>query len=537
MKKINYKNILLITIISLGFFLRIFRISYSPPSLNWDEAAIGYNAYSILKTGKDEYGYRLPLSFRSFDDFKPPLYSYLTTIPILLFGLNELSVRLLAVFSGTLSIFLIFLIGKKMFNRNVGLLSAIFMAIQPWSIHFSRVAFEATAALPITLAGIYFLLEARSKNSFRLVLLSLISTILGAYAYYANRALFIPSIVIILFFARKIIKGKKQVYKTIITIIIFSLPIIWLMMAGGGLERFHNTSIFSILENYDGSYLSLSQNKLFYLVKSIFARYLSYFSPANLFVRGTPEPIQRIHGFSVFFPLQFIFLLVGGYYLIKNAKKYSIFIIFLLLMPTPASITWNWFSTVRVLPLFALLTIIMGLGVEKLYLLISKRSKVLSTITFASISVILLNSLAVLLTTLFLYTPYAEKGDWQFGFREIMNEIKPYYEDYDQVILETGHAQPHIFTLFYLQYDPARYHESIQCPDCVPIPRLNWDFGNIRFRKIYWPDDRNLKNTLFIGNEYNLPTSDVQSQEGAVIIKEIYDTHGSFVARVVTTGD
>lgn len=536
MKKSDYTKIILIAIIAFGFFLRIFRIGYAPPSLNWDEAAIGYNAYSILKTGKDEYGYRLPLSFRSFDDFKPPIYSYLTTIPILFLGLNELSVRLLAVISGTASIFLVYLIGKKLFGQKAAIFASLFMAIQPWSIHFSRAAFEATAALPITLLGAYFLLEARTKNSFKMLLLSLASTIIASYAYYANRALFIPSIAIILFFGRNIIKGKKRIKKTIFTILILSLPIIWLMLAGGGLERFNHTSIFSILKNYDGKYLSLANNKLFYLAKSILARYLSYFSPANLFVRGTPEPIQQIHGFSVFFPIQFIFIVIGSFFLARNYKKYPFFLIFLFLFPTPAAITWNWFSEVRVLPFFSFITIIAGHGLDQLITLLSKKSKLLNVVTLSGLGIILLNSFAVLLTTLFLYTPYAEKGDWQFGFREIMNEIKPYYEDFDQVILETGHAQPHIFTLFYLQYDPAKYHQSIKCPDCVPIPRLNWDFGNIKFRKIYWPDDRNLKNTLFIGNEYNLPTGDVNSQEGAKIIKEVYDSHGSFVARIVSTG-
>lgn len=534
MKKFDYKKFVLILIIALGFFLRIFRISYAPPSLNWDEAAIGYNAYSILKTGKDEYGYRMPLSFRSFDDFKPPIYSYLTTISIMLFGLNELSTRLVAIIAGTVSIFLVYLIGKKLFGQKAAIFAAAFMAIQPWSVHFSRAAFEATVALPITLLGVYFLLVAQSKNSFKMLLFSLAFTIIATYAYYANRALFIPSIAIILYFGRNIIKGKDKIKKTIITILIFSLPIMWLMLAGGGLKRFNHTSIFSILGNFDGSFFSLTKNKLYFIAKNITARYLSYFSPANLFVRGTPEPIQQIHGFSVFFPIQFIFILIGSYYLAKNYKKYPIFLIFLFLFPTPAAITWNWFSEVRVLPFFAFLTIIAGHGLNQLISLLSKKSKLLSVVTLSGLGIIFLNSFAVLLTTLFLYIPYAEKGDWQFGFREIMNEIKPYYENYDQVILETGHAQPHIFTLFYLQYNPAKYQESIGCPDCVPIPRFNWDFGNFKFRKIYWPEDRNLKNTLFIGNEYNLPVGDINSQEGANIIKDVYDSHGSFVARVVS---
>ena len=51
----------LILILALAAFLRFYKIGQVPPSLNWDEVAIGYNAYSILKTGKDEWGVPFPL--------------------------------------------------------------------------------------------------------------------------------------------------------------------------------------------------------------------------------------------------------------------------------------------------------------------------------------------------------------------------------------------------------------------------------------------------------------------------------------------
>ena len=59
-------KLLLIFIIGLSFFLRIYKVTSVPPSLNWDEVSIAYNAYSILKTGKDEWGDFLPLHFKSY---------------------------------------------------------------------------------------------------------------------------------------------------------------------------------------------------------------------------------------------------------------------------------------------------------------------------------------------------------------------------------------------------------------------------------------------------------------------------------------
>ena len=47
----------LLAIIILAFILRFYKLGQIPPSLDWDETAHGYNAYSILKTARDEYGY------------------------------------------------------------------------------------------------------------------------------------------------------------------------------------------------------------------------------------------------------------------------------------------------------------------------------------------------------------------------------------------------------------------------------------------------------------------------------------------------
>src|SRR3989304_8681256 len=97
------KRIILIgLIILLAGFLRLYNLASLPPSLEWDEVATGYDAYSILKTGRDQYGNCLPLTFRSLDDYKPPLYTYLTAISIWIWGWNDFAVRFTGAFLGTL---------------------------------------------------------------------------------------------------------------------------------------------------------------------------------------------------------------------------------------------------------------------------------------------------------------------------------------------------------------------------------------------------------------------------------------------------
>ena len=108
---------LIIALFATGAFLRFYRLSDTPPGLYPDETAIGYNAYSILETGKDEFGKPFPLYYRSYDDYKMPVYMYATAFNIKMFGLNTFSVRFLSALFGALTIpslyFLVLELSKK----------------------------------------------------------------------------------------------------------------------------------------------------------------------------------------------------------------------------------------------------------------------------------------------------------------------------------------------------------------------------------------------------------------------------------------
>src|SRR4030043_1082025 len=155
------EKIILLAIVFLAFTIRFYKLQEVPPALNLDEVAIGYNAYSILKTGRDEYGLRFPVFFRPHDDYKPPLYIYLAVPSIAIFGLNEIGVRFPSMLFGTLSVFMIYFLvvevasehhSNKM-KRTIGLISALLLAISPWHIQYSRAAFETNTAVFLCLMG------------------------------------------------------------------------------------------------------------------------------------------------------------------------------------------------------------------------------------------------------------------------------------------------------------------------------------------------------------------------------------------------
>src|SRR3990170_2437800 len=93
--------ILFLAILSIGFYLRFYQLGVNPPHLYWDEASLGYNAYTIATSFRDEHGEFLPLDrFIAFGDYKPPGYIYAAVPSILLLGLNEFSVRLPSAIAG-----------------------------------------------------------------------------------------------------------------------------------------------------------------------------------------------------------------------------------------------------------------------------------------------------------------------------------------------------------------------------------------------------------------------------------------------------
>src|SRR5688572_21785335 len=140
---------ILFLIIILAAALRILWLGSIPSGFFRDEAAIGYNIYSIVKTGMDEYGLTYPLVFRSFEVFFLPLYFYLSTPIIWLLGLSEFATRLLSSISGIFAVYAAYLIAKEIWNEKVGVLTAFILAITPWHIFYSRGTFEGNLALTL----------------------------------------------------------------------------------------------------------------------------------------------------------------------------------------------------------------------------------------------------------------------------------------------------------------------------------------------------------------------------------------------------
>src|SRR6266705_1449855 len=162
--RIHKYTFILIGIIMLAAILRFWQLGHVPVSPDWDEVALGYDAYSIIHTGRDEFGKFLPVVLRSFDDYKPALYTYLTIPFVYVFGLSVFAVRVPSAIFGVLAVLATYFLAKELFrNHSIALIAALLMAISPWSLQFSRVGFEANVGDALNVFAALFFVKALKR--------------------------------------------------------------------------------------------------------------------------------------------------------------------------------------------------------------------------------------------------------------------------------------------------------------------------------------------------------------------------------------
>ena len=203
LSKISILSIFLLALI-LATITRFYKLGEAPAGLYLDEAGQGYSAYSILKTGKDEFGKAFPVVFRSFTDFKTPVYIYMIVVLIPIFGLTKFTVRFPSFLFSILTIPILYLLIKnitpKKYAEKLALISILMLAMSPWHILFGRTTFECNVALFFLLAGIYFFYQGLKvpKN----LLLSSLMFAIAIPAYHAQRII-APLIMVFLFFRHR----------------------------------------------------------------------------------------------------------------------------------------------------------------------------------------------------------------------------------------------------------------------------------------------------------------------------------------------
>jgi 4-amino-4-deoxy-L-arabinose transferase-like glycosyltransferase len=540
----------LVLIFFLALVLRFFNLS-DFRCLNWDEASFGYNAYSILTTGADEYGAKLPLQFKSVGDYKAPLYIYLMVPAIKLLGLNEFSVRFWPSFLGSLSVILVYFATRILTKKkSIALLTALLLAISPWHLQFTRAGADvAISNFFVTLGVLGFLLGLNGKRwGFILAFTGFAASV---YSYFGER-LFAPLIFVfmLILFRKEIIARRKDFVRGILVGIIFIIPIIPSLISGGHQEKIFKTTVFGYNRpvEYVEQIRSEEPSRIFYYLfhtgafensLGVVNRYLNHFSPSFLFLEGVAkDPRQFIYGMGLLYLIDLPFILFGFYRLLKTKNKYTIVILgWLLLGPVPAAITRDLASGRRSLNMLMPLLIIASIGYVTLYekwkRVGSKTAQVVTGLMFLAVFTYFIS---FYLSSYFVFSENRSlKGPagWQCGYKQLVSNVDKVKDNYQKIIVDTTYQGPYIFFLFYENYSPEKYQRQarlIQSSADALGEGAGYDKYN--FRSIYWPYDRCLEDTLFAGPPDSLPQKDIKAGE-AEIVDKIYFPNGEEAFRMV----
>jgi 4-amino-4-deoxy-L-arabinose transferase-like glycosyltransferase len=492
-----FRIILVILIVGVAFTLRFYKVTQDPPSLNWDEVSIGYNAFSILKTGRDEWGKLLPVHFKSYGEYKLPAQIYASIPGVAIFGLNEFGVRITPVIYGTLTILLLYFLAKELFkNEWIALLSSFLLAISPWHIQLTRASFESSFSVFWVTLGIWFFVKGFTDKKYWLV--STIPFIISIYTYNAIRV-FTPLflVTLLLIYRKDIFKNTRIVILGLLVFSLSMIPLVAFLISGEATARLKLVSItddlgFTLRINEARGSTNLPEplprlihNKVTHFVYVFAGNYLSHFTPDFLFINGAGHKQQHVQEIGELYAIQAPFILIGLYFLFRKKNKWRWLLIswlFLAFIPVSATVD-SIPNALRTLLAVIPYQIFTALGIYEIFKMLS-RKKILCWIV-AGISVIALAvSFKGYINNFYNIYPKLYSRDWQYGYKQVVSYIKGHYADYDLIVFSRTYGEPHMFTLFFLNWDPGSYQKD---PSLDRFEANQWIWV-LKFDKFYFPD-------------------------------------------------
>ncbi len=457
MKKDLIIKILLLAILVLSLVLRVYKIDSVPPSISWDEAAVGYNAWTIGSYGRDEYGKLFPAFFRSFADDKHPVHVYSTALFVKFLGLSEFSTRLPAAVFGVINVLLIFFLAKLMFKSEyLGLIAALFLAISPDDIQFSRFNHEVNFTLFLFLLGLTLFYYGLRKRNFCLTLsaLSFGLSILG----YHSSIVVVPPILLLLvvLYYKKLLALKKLLAVSFIIAALF-VGLIILNPELLGIARVQQNT-FSTDRLHQTKLYQLTKNDVLAWANVTYDQYWWHFTPQYLFITGDKNA-RLSSQTGEFYKIDAVFLILGLLYLLyKRSREGVVLLTWALLAPLPSALVAEAPHAARAMYMIGSWHLLSALGLYSIITVI--RKPVIKWIIVASVLIALLFSLKSYL--FYYYGEYAKRYaiEWQYGMKQIVEYVKAHPE-YAQVYMTDIRSQPYIFFLYYLKTPLPDYLNSV----------------------------------------------------------------------------
>ena len=461
-----------IIIFFVSFFLRFYKVG-EYPTLLWDEAAIGYNAYSLVETGKDEYGKTLPIIFKSFGDYKPGFYIYLAAPFIKIFGLNTIATRLPSVLLGSLLPILIYFLIKEINKKahKTAIIATIITVFNPYSIYFSRGAWESNVLTFELVLAAFLFFKYINKKSNKYLLYSAIVFGLTLFTYQAGKMISL-FLIIILFLTNLSILNLKNIKNLLLNFIfplfLFSLPILYGLFFSNNANRLKVISLFSyprpvqesnIIKNESNQFdYDLFHNQLIFFGRNFLLRYFNHFSPRFLALEGDwQSPRHGAPYIGVILYPSLIFLIIGIFFALSRQKidKLSVFFfLWLIIAPLPSALTRDIIQSLRSMSFSIPLIYFIAVGI---YIVTTKYKNIfIYSLIIGAYSISLFYYGDLYLNHMIKKNP----DEFLYGYQQSMDYLIKNQSNYKQITVSDYYGQAYIFYLFYSKYPPKKYQQQ-----------------------------------------------------------------------------
>lgn len=532
------KKTLLFTILVLASVLRLYDLTHFPSGFNADEAALGYNAYSLLTTGRDEHGHPWPINLESFGDFKPALYTYILIPFIKILGLTEFAVRLPSAIFGILAVLFIYLLVKELIDDNCALISAALLSVSPWHLHFSRGAWETNVATTLLLVGSWAFVKWTKTPKLFWLLFSILGFVFSMYTYQSTRVIApLLGLGLALIYFKDLIKSQRQMFLGLTVLIVLLLPITYNLITTDASSRFTGVGLLADEgpvnrvrqlrgqhPNPSSIFSRLLHNRLVIYGIQFVANYTDHFDPNFLFITGDTIERSRVPDTGLLHYTDALFVVLGLIFLLKSPKTnhWRTIICWLFVAPTAAALTFQTPHALRAQNMVIPLTIITAMGVYWFL-----RSWKLFGICV--LCLVYSWQFTRYLHQYYVHYPREYPSAWEYGFKELVSYTESVKDQYEKILVTDKYDQPYILFLFYSKYPPFDFQSdhTLTFRDQFNFSTVR-DYDKYHFESTPWDKVRDTHSALIIAAPDDIP------QVGVNVVKTIYFPNGQPAFKIVS---
>lgn len=546
------RTVLLLLIVVFAAVIRFLDLGENPSILNRDEAALGYNAYLLTETGKDEWGRQWPFVLESFGDYKLPGYP-LTLVALFSFlPVEDWVVRLPSALAGIGLIPLSYLFAKKLqFKRSYSVLFAFLTATTPVLIFYSRLAFEANVALTFFVLGLVLLLKKTTSNATDLTAALCFAI---AVMTYNSPLLLLPFVAVGLVFYRGWKQPKKWLLAGGLIFGIFVITTALLMPITAqkqGITIFQDETLWAEWSTYRNQLSPMTRtfigSRPVYWLTTFIENASQALAPSFLVERGGTHPWHTLPGWGHIFSLQYVLFLLGllGTTLTllqvelrrlrlrvsgiltpperslnsiffpaedwkSHSKSYVMLLYLLIISLVPASITVDAPHATRSLFFFFLINLFVIIGIK---IFIYWLQRILGTRAVAKYRFLFLPVFALLLVSPLIqygkqyaiWYPHNLPQSLTPGYQTLLQDVEQKYPQANVAVVDPD-GYHYILTAWYLKMSPTTFFETVvrQQPNQIGF-RYGEQVGRYHF--IAMPSDRVESETILLewrGTTWNI---------------------------------